>query len=353
MCRTKTKLHNFDKLERGDHVQIKGRTRCVGNLYSHHAIISDVSNITDNRRKADVQVIDVSQKNKESCCSQKSMKAVNHKLYDEDQVKCSRLSRLDYRKRRHDTKTTFERAQNRSFTVKYCFCMRNCEHFANACVGGKDSLDDDEINNSISLQSTACCWRITSALIQLVQFCFYIINFYIYAVFVANNDKFKRFPDGLTNLLNKTCHRPNNSYRGFDTACDWIILGICVIVFSLLFVTMFLRLYFKFYKKKYMCKQCLLSAGCVYAMRIGLFIVFDICNIFLEKPLYQLSLRETEPVLIVIVVIVAVVEGLLIYILAHYITKLLLYGLGKSWCCSSCCGVEIEEDSYRYAMSHF
>ena len=67
----------------------------------------------------------------------------------------------------------------------YLIFNRNCEHFAAACVNGKDKeLSFENFDKSTSMQSAKCFWVLFDIITAILQCLFFIMNFYIFAIFV-------------------------------------------------------------------------------------------------------------------------------------------------------------------------
>ena len=173
---------NLHILKKGDHIEMPLENRCFGTFLKHHAI---VENFNTENKKLDVEGL---------MGKQMEIKA------EECDRKLEDITLIEYRNRRYDhvesyaradkVRKDYESSMNDIRRKTYSIFNRNCEHFAAACVNGKDKeLSFENFDKSTSMQSAKCFWVLFDIITAILQCLFFIMNFYIFAIFVNGKDK--------------------------------------------------------------------------------------------------------------------------------------------------------------------
>lgn len=278
----------------------------------------------------------------------------NHdNAFDTDLSNSKSTTRASYKNDQHDNRHyhTFDTNLNNSKGTTTT-APKNDKH---------DNKEDHTVNidNSVSSQAAACFWRFINVCLLLLQLGTYVFNFYIYAIFVGKDETFDHFDDSLSMWMRQKCYNPSITFIGFRTTCDWVVLAVFLGLFALILCVLVCRQR-QLNREKLVCKQCYKSTCCIYGFRLLMFLIVDMFNNFCERYLYRLLswLDFSSAFTVFIIITLALVEGLYIYFVSHYLAVTLFYVLGTRKCkalpvCGTCCGTEIEEDSFEYVTIHF
>ena len=386
---------NLSILKKGDHIQMPLKNCCLGTFLSHHAIVDEFK--VEEGEVKDFRVIEIPDK---GGFLEKNLSIKTNKCYvDLDQIKL-----IEYRKRIYDHTETYLRAlkfksdsENRESTngnthtsksttstnnaqkPSYNVFRRNCEHFASACVNGQSKLSFNNVDQSTSLQSTKCWWIFFDIIIAFLQGIFFLTNFYIYAVYVRKDERYNHFPwlMGFIDVLQ--CYHPSRDEKGFKTDCDWKALGFFVFLFVLIFPFLLLYQYCCLIKKDIcVCKECLMARKILYCAKALLFVIFEIINIYLERPLFNIIdwLNYPSMFTLFVFIIICAIEAVIVTRAASILTRYFIRYISSPCCtrcsfpcctrcitrcanhCTKCtrwcsdrgCTCKFEEDAYKYVV---
>ena len=402
-CRHKVKLdtemikRNLPILQKGDHIQMPLKNCLLGTFLSHHAIVDEFK--VDEGKVTDFCVIEIPDK---GGFREKNLRIERNKCdVDLDQIEL-----IEYRKRKYDHTETYFRAlkvadhdlqradQNRKSTngsintsesttstnVKpnnaqkppYNVFRRNCEHFASACVNGPSRFSSDNVDQSTSLQSTKCWWIFFDIIIFLFQCSFFLTNFYIYAVYVKKDERYNHFPAWFMEFIDRLhCYHPERDEKGFKTDCDWKALGLFFGLFVLIFVFLLLYQYCCLIKKhKCVCEECLMARKILYCAKALHFVIFEIINIYLERPLFNIidCLNYDSVFILFVFIIICAIEAVIVTLAASILTRYFIRYISfpcctrcitmcsmrctkcTRWCSDGGCTCRFEEDAYKYVV---
>ena len=337
---------------------MRGESCCLGRFYYHHAIVKKFKRKSE--KEAVIKVIEVHNKGKippkceptgNCCCPIKCCEyEIKERTYfwkidgkpdtqtvtedggdGEDTVvsKYGLLKKYRYKKRRNSYGTTVAIAEKLKSAndLAYCILLQNCEHAASACVNGNPKSSNKEIlNASFSLQSYIYFWRIFHALVWLLQGFFYAVDFCVYSTFVANNTQFDIFPPNIHGFVKDRCYDPDICVKIFRTRCDWILVSIFCLVFTIIFIISLFVFYQKLFKKGFLCKWCVRQARMDCFSRLLALYLIETVKILLEDPAYEIATRWSTEKLgaIVVVVIISFIGTVLMSTLSSVLTWLLL-----------------------------
>jgi hypothetical protein len=157
-CRTEVKLTTFTELKPGSHVVFPRKCECF-HLYSHHAIVKDVSIESD--MKAELTFIEYTTVKTDSCCCCACCSCCHCSIKVHESKKTFDLSKdtimiVVYTGKTNTPEEVLNKAETLIGETKYNPCARNCEHFATTCM----------LNDPHSTQTDgwchclgACVWR--------------------------------------------------------------------------------------------------------------------------------------------------------------------------------------------------
>ena len=359
-CRHKMRLdkeifnRNLPILKTGDHIQMPLDNRCFGTFLKHHAIVKnfDVEDCTPKLSVIEVTVV------KEGFVQNRLKIKENEYKRELDQI-----TLVEYRKREYNHLDTYTRA--RELVLKdngqvaggqsYNILTRNCEHFAAACVNGQKKLTFDNFDKSTSLQSSKCFWVVFDIFIAVLQCAFFIMNFYIYAIYVHGKGMEQIFPQFLIHFFNVLqCYHAEQDDLGFMTDCEWKVLAFFEAMFLIFFLCVILPYQYLWLKRyKCVCDECLSARKIIFWVKAFLFAIFETGNKFLERPLYDLihCLKDNSAITLTICIMISTIEAVFITWVASRLTKCFIFCVGNKHCLKWCCNVcKFEEDAYKYVV---
>ena len=177
---------NLNVLRKGDHIQMPLQSRFLGTFLSHHAVVKEFK--VENSEVKTFSVFEIPDK---GGIWKKTLRVkLNHCA-----VEIEDITLIEYRKRKHDHNKTYERAtrfeshSDSVSTERYNLFTRNCEHFASTCVNGNADISVEKFDESTSLKSAKCFWIFCDIITAVMQFVFFITNFYIYAINEPRREK--------------------------------------------------------------------------------------------------------------------------------------------------------------------
>ena len=137
------------------------------------------------------------------------------------------------------------------------------------------------------------------------------------------------FPDQLKDFFKLLkCYHPDRHETGFRTDCDWKALGLFIFLYVIAFVILLVYQYRCLTRKhKCVCGECLCARRLLFCAKFFLYIIVEIGNKFMERPLCNMFdwLNYGSEFTLFVFIIISAVEAIFVSSIASCATRYFMY----------------------------